>query len=99
MLGALAPWLADALVLLGALVMTIGVAGVIRMPDVFTKIHASSKSVVFGVCSFLLAAFITGDNEIRARVVLIGMLLVLTTPVAAHEIARAAVRERDAVRR
>lgn len=87
------PWLSDALVLLGLVVMTIGVAGIVRMPDIFTKQHAASKSVFLGVCSILVAVAISGGAAFSARAVLIGMLLILTTPVAAHEIAKAAAKE------
>lgn len=85
--------LSVALVILGAVVMTIGVIGIFRMPDIFTKLHAASKSVFLGVCSILAATVDTADPGIIARAVLIGLLLILTTPVAAYEIARAAVRE------
>lgn len=84
---------ADAFIVLGLVVMTIGVIGIVRMPDVYTKLHAASKSVFLGVCSFLVAVSLSGDPGIIARAVLIGVLLVFTTPVAAHEIARAAARE------
>ena len=92
--GALAPWIADALILLGMSVITLGVFGIARMPDVFTKLHAASKSVFLGVCSLLVAISMSGDPAIMARSLLIGVLLLLTTPVAAHEIAKAAARER-----
>ena len=86
-------WVADGLIVLGSLVMTIGVIGIYRMPDVYTKLHAASKSVFLGVCSILAAIVDTGDAAIISRAVLIGLLLTLTTPVAAYEIAWAAARE------
>lgn len=85
--------LADGFILLGAVVTTIGVVGMVRMPDIYTKLHAASKAVFLGVCSFLVAVIDSGDPSIIARAVLIALLLLLTTPVAAHEIAKAAVRE------
>lgn len=85
--------ISDAFTLLGLTVMTIGVIGIFRMPDVYTKLHAASKSVFLGVCSLLVAVSFSGDPEIIARSALIGILLIFTTPVAAHEIARAAARE------
>lgn len=95
MLSSPVPWIADGFMLLGAVVTTIGVVGMIRMPDIFTKLHAASKAVFLGVCSLLVAVIASGDPAIIARAILIGLLLVLTTPVAAHEIARAAVREQE----
>ena len=92
----LAPWLADGLIVLGLIVMTLGVIGVIRMPDVYTKLHAASKSVVFGVCSFLLATAARGDATTMTRALLSGVFLLVTAPGASHEIARAALRERRA---
>jgi multicomponent Na+:H+ antiporter subunit G len=93
---AMRPWLADGFILLGVAVMTLGVFGVYRMPDIFTQLHAASKSVFLGVCSLLVAMLFSGSPDIAARAVLIGLLLILTTPIAAHEIARAAVREQAA---
>lgn len=87
------PWVSDAMVLLGLVVMTIGVAGIVRMPEIYTKQHAASKSVFLGVCSILVSVVIAGDPAFAARAVLIGALLTLTTPVAAHEIAKVAARE------
>ncbi len=85
--------ISNALILLGLTVMTIGVIGIFRMPDVYTKLHAASKSVFLGVFSLLIAVSFSGNPEFIARAALIGILLVFTTPVAAHEIARAAARE------
>lgn len=89
----LAEVISDAFIVLGLVVMTIGVIGIFRMPDVYTKLHAASKSVFLGVCSLLIAVSFSGNPEIIARSVLIGILLIFTTPVAAHEIARAAAKE------
>jgi multicomponent Na+:H+ antiporter subunit G len=85
-------YLADALVVLGLFVMTVGVYGVIRMPDTYTRLHAASKAVFLGVISLLVASLVTGDEEIILRAALIAVFLMLTTPVSAHVIARAAYR-------
>lgn len=91
-MSGLGPYLADALVVLGVTVMSVGVYGVVRMPDIYTRIHSIGKAVVLGVISFSLASIVTGDGGIVFRVLLIAALLLLTTPVAAHAIARAAYR-------
>ncbi len=85
-------WIADALVVLGVVVMTVGVYGIYRMPDIYTKLHAASKAVFLGVVVLLVASTVTGDPAIIARSVLIGVFLVLTTPVASHTIALSAFR-------
>ncbi len=82
--------LADALVIVGVLIMTVAVYGAFRMPDIYTRLHATSKAVFLGVISILLASVVTGQRAIIYRVVLIGIFLILTTPVSAHAIARAA---------
>ncbi len=88
----------DALVVLGVAVMTIGVYGVFRMPDVYTQLHAASKAVFLGVISLLAASVATRDASIITRATLIAVFLVLTTPVAAHAIARAAYRREEAMK-
>ena len=93
MSDALVPWVAAALVVLGVGIMTVGVYGAIRMPDLYTRLHAASKAVFLGVLSLVAASVITGQSEIIARVVLIGALLLLTTPVSSHAIGRGAYLE------
>ena len=84
------PFLADALVILGVFVMTVGVYGAIRMPDAYTKLHAMSKTVFLGVISLCLSSAVTGDPQVIFRVALITAFLIVTTPIAAFVIARAA---------
>ena len=84
------PWVADALVVLGILVMTVGVYGVLRMPDTYTRLHVASKMVFLGAMPLLLAAALTGGQEVILRVILIGFFLLVTTPVSAHMVGRAA---------
>ena len=90
--------LGTAIVFVGLAVMTLGVVGVFRFPDVYTQLHASSKAAFFGVAALLVAATLGGDGTIIARVVLIIVLLGLTTPVAAHAIGQAAFQRREAMR-
>ena len=85
------PYLADALVLVGLFVMSVGVYGAIRMPDTYTKLHAMSKAVFLGVISFCASSVATGDEDIIYRAVLIAAFLLLTTPISAFMIARAAL--------
>ena len=77
-------WLAGAgFALLAAL-------GVLRMPDVFTRMQASTKASTLGVWCLLIGAGVQfGDFASSIRVASIGAFVLLTTPVAAHVIARA----------
>jgi multicomponent Na+:H+ antiporter subunit G len=84
------PYLADALVVLGVFVMTVGVYGVIRMPDTYLRLHAASKAAFLGVVSLCASSTVTGDPAIIYRAILIGAFLMVTTPISAFVIARAA---------
>ncbi len=65
--------------------------GVLRMPDVFTRMQASTKASTLGLgCLLIGAALQLGDFGSVIRVVSIGAFVLLTTPVAGHVIARAA---------
>lgn len=97
-LSDIGPYLADALVILGVGVMTIGVYGMIRMPDIYTKLQASSKAVFLGAITLMVASVATGERQIMMRVLLIGLALLITTPVAAHVIAHAAALEHELMR-
>jgi multicomponent Na+:H+ antiporter subunit G len=64
--------------------------GVLRMPDVFTRMQASTKASTLGLgCLLIGAALQLGDFGSFIRVACIGAFIVLTTSVAAHVIARA----------
>jgi multicomponent Na+:H+ antiporter subunit G len=64
--------------------------GVLRMPDVFTRMQASTKASTLGLgCLLVGAALQMGDFASFIRVASIGAFVLLTTPVAAHVIARA----------
>jgi multicomponent Na+:H+ antiporter subunit G len=91
-------WVADALIVVGLVVMTLGVYGIVRFPDVYTQLHASSKAAFLGVSVLLVATALGGGPSILARVVLIVALLAITTPVAAHAIAQAAYHQREPMR-
>jgi multicomponent Na+:H+ antiporter subunit G len=78
--------------------MTLGIYGVLWLPDVYTRLHASSKAAFLGVAALLLAAALGGNGVTVARVVLIVALLVLTTPVASHAIGQAALHRREPMR-
>ena len=91
-------WIADVLVVVGLAVMTLGVYGILRLPDVYTQLHASGKAAFLGVSALLVAGAVGGGLSAAARVALIVVLLALTTPVAAHAIAQAAYHRREPMR-
>ncbi len=98
MIADLLPWVADALVIAALVLMSISIYGMIWMPDLYTRLHAASKGVIIGNLLQLLAAMLVGDRAIIMRAVLIGLFLLLTTPVSAHIIAQAAFQQGEPLR-
>ncbi len=78
-------------VVAGTAFSIIGVIGLLRLPDVYTRLHATGKVGVFGVVLLLIAAAAWTPLG-WGRAVLLIILLMLTGPVAAHAIASAAYR-------
>jgi multicomponent Na+:H+ antiporter subunit G len=76
--------------LTGSAFSLLAAIGVVRMPDVFTRMQASTKASTLGLgCLLVGAALQMGDFASLIRVASIGAFVLLTTPVAAHVIARA----------
>ncbi|UEM21845.1 monovalent cation/H(+) antiporter subunit G [Skermanella mucosa] len=91
MIGTVLEILAGVLLLGGAAFSLISALGVLRLPDVLIRMHASSKAGTLGAGMILLAvAVLYGTDEIIARAVAAIFFLLLTVPVASHMIGRAA---------
>jgi len=83
-------WLAGGLMLLGAAFGLLGAVGVLRFPDLYTRLHAASKAGLVGAGLVLLAAAIAlFDAPVALRAMAAIVFLALTTPIAAHLLARA----------
>lgn len=80
------------IILLGfgsALTLLAGV-GVLRMPDLFTRMHVSTKSATLGVgCVLLGVAIYFGEIGVFTRSLLVILFFFLTAPVGAHLLGRA----------
>lgn len=90
-------WVAILLILLGSIVSVISALGLIRLPDVYTRSHAASKSSTLAVFLSLLGAFIYfwfHDGYVSIRLILGIIFVFITSPVAGHLICRAAYRSR-----
>ena len=76
--------------LVGSAFALLAAVGVLRMPDVFTRMQASTKASTLGLgCLLLGSALHMGDFATLIRVSSIAAFVLLTTPVAGHVIARA----------
>lgn len=83
------------LLLAGSLFILLSAIGVLRMPDLFTRMSATTKASTLGVGFTLIGtALFWGDLGIATRAVAIILFLFLTAPVAAHIIGRAAYFDR-----
>lgn len=79
------------LLLLGSIFMLLAAIGLARMPDVFMRLHSTTKSTTLGVgCIMLGVALLFNDFAIGVRALAIVAFMFSTTPVAAHMIGRAA---------
>jgi multicomponent Na+:H+ antiporter subunit G len=86
-------YLAAAFLLLGSCFSALAVLGILRFPDVYTRLHAASKAGALGAGLILVGvAFAAGDWAIAVRCVLGFLFLILTSPVSAHLLARSALR-------
>lgn len=78
------------LMLAGALYMLIAALGIVRLPDLFTRMHASTKGASLGVMLLMGGVALHFLEEVVfARTVAITFFVLLTAPVAAHAIGRA----------
>jgi multicomponent Na+:H+ antiporter subunit G len=85
------------LILTGGIASVISAFGLIRLPDVYTRSHAATKSSTLAVLLTLLGTFLyfLFTEQIFSVRLLLGIVFVfLTAPVAGHLIVRAAYRSR-----
>lgn len=78
-------------VLTGTAFSVLGVLGFIRLPDVYTRLHATGKVSVFGVALLAVAALLLPPADAGKALILI-VLLIVGGPVASHAMASAAYR-------
>ena len=80
-----------ALMVVGAVLSLLAALGVVRMPDVYSRMQSATKASTLGVgCTMLAVAVDFADLAITTRVVLIVAFVFLTAPISAHMIGRAA---------
>lgn len=71
----------------------VGVVGLVRMPDVFTRMHATTKCDTMGAGLIFLGLIIwQGMSFVSLNILLILIFVWLTNPTAAHAIAKSAYK-------
>ncbi len=84
-------WISAVLVVIGAALAAVGALGVVRLPDVFARMHAATKAPTMGLVLVVVAAALrVGDASDLGLLLLVLLLQFLTAPVGAHLIGRAA---------
>jgi len=92
--------MSDANVIAGAVIIAAGLAfdllgcvGLVRMPDVYTRLQAATKCVTLGTCLILIGAMVaSGGGAFIAKGLLCIVFVLVTSPTAAHALARGAHR-------
>ena len=84
--------LGTALLALGLILATIGLYGLLRMPDIFDQLHAAGLVTGPALILMLLAALASGSAEIITSAALVLGFVLVTSPLSGHAIARAARR-------
>ncbi len=80
---------------LGITFLVLAGVGILRLPDLFCRASATTKAATLGAGLVLLATtFFFQDAQVTLRVVATMAFLLLTAPVGAHVIARAAYRQK-----
>lgn len=82
-----------ALIIIGLIFDFFGCLGLVRFPDVYTRLQASAKCVTLGTCGILLGVFLfRGFTATGVKALLCLAFILLTAPVSAHALARGSYR-------
>lgn len=78
-------------IVFASIFMVLAAIGLLKFPDLPIRMHATTKSGVFATCLIMIAvALYFRQTDITARVIAIITFILITAPVAAHAIGRAA---------
>ena len=85
--------LASALMLIGGIFCLVAAVGMLRLPDTLIRMHAATKAGTLGAgCILAAGAIVVGELSTTLKTIAAIIFLLLTAPVAAHLIGRAAYR-------
>lgn len=71
-----------------------GVVGIVRMPDVYSRIQCSSKTITMGALPVLIGLVVAEgiDSAYAARALLVAALVLIVNPATSHALGRAAYK-------
>ncbi len=82
-------WIVSILLIFGSLFMLVAAIGVVKLPDVYMRMHAITKAASLGALLMLLAVFLWHQQWIVAiESLMVLLFVVLTTPIGSYMIAR-----------
>ncbi len=85
--------IAGALLCAGTFFFFTGTLGILRMPDVYTRLHVAAKADSLGAGLWMLGlAILSGSGVIGFKLIVLTIFLWITGPTAAHCMARVAYR-------
>ena len=91
-MNALIDLLSWACLLAGGVFCVIGAIGLIRMPSLFTRLHAASVTDTLGAGLILLGLVLqAGLTLVTVKLGVLGLLIVFASPTATHALAKAAL--------
>lgn len=91
MIDVLQNYLAAALILVGSGFALTASIGLLRLPDLYTRMHAASKAGTLGSCAVLLALAVHADDAAISLRALAGVVFfMLTVPISSHLLAKSA---------
>lgn len=87
----MADLIVSALIVIGGFFGLVGSFGMVKLPDLMTRLHAPTKATTLGVGGVLLASIVyfTAAGSISAHELLISLFLFITAPISAKMIAKA----------
>lgn len=84
---------AGLLLISGVFFLFVGAIGLVRLPDFFSRLHASGKSDTFGLMLSVMGLAVYGGLTLTSlKILAIGLVVAIGNPTATHAISRAAYR-------
>jgi len=84
-------WVSVGLVIVGLFFTVVAAVGLVRLPDLYTRSHATSKADTLGTVLTLAGVAVAFDAGVpRVKLALLAIFLLITNPTATHAITRAA---------
>ncbi|MCS7250227.1 MAG: monovalent cation/H(+) antiporter subunit G [candidate division WOR-3 bacterium] len=76
-------------IIFGVIFNLLGALGLVKFPDLYNRMQASTKCVTIGTCGIMLGIFfIRGFNQMGIKALICALFILFTMPVAAHALSR-----------